>query len=98
MMKFKTRLIKESVLDPAAATTNEFCTIVKVYPWTPDGKCEKLSIIFKRDDRFFKVNDTRTGSHFTSFQYESRDWDDEIECEEYEEIEMVKRVWRKKHA
>lgn len=97
-MKFKTRLIKEHVLDPACATANEFCTIVKVYPWVTDAKCETLSIIFKHNDRFFKVSDRRTGSHFTSFQYESRDWDDEIECEEYEEIEMVKRIWRKKHA
>lgn len=93
-MKFKTSLIREHILQ--GNPEDSPFKIIKTSSWTAEGKYETCSFIFKHEDKFFRVYESRSGSYFTEYHYESQDWDDEIDCEEVEEIEIVKKTWKVK--
>ena len=69
-------------------------SIVEVGDWIDDGKYSSQSTIFKADDgNFYQLNNSRSGSYFSDYYYDSDDWGDEVECTQVRQVEVVKTVW-----
>jgi hypothetical protein len=88
-MKFKSEDIKE-LLDEEDVEGFE---LVEMGDWVSEGKYECSTSIFKFQDKFYLITDSRTGSHYTDWYYESSDWGDEIECTEVVPKEITKIKW-----
>ena len=90
-MKFK----KEDLL---SITEDEYpvgFTAVEEGDWVCDGKYERQEIIFKFNDKFYALWQTRTGSYYTDWYYDSDDWDDEEDVGEVEPVEVKTIQWKR---
>lgn len=73
---------------------NEYFEIVECGEWEQDHKLQYKDTIFKFGNGFYRLVSGRSGSPFTDWYYESEDWGSIVECNEVEEVEVVKRVWK----
>ena len=67
--------------------------IVEEGDWIQDGKYQYKTTVFQKDDKFYSLTVSRSGSPFTDWYYEWEDTD-EFECYEVEKVEITKYVWK----
>lgn len=93
-MKFKNKWLKEFLNeDQSDDNPLEF---VDQNDWEGSGKYQTKEVIFKYEGKFYMICDSRTGSYYSDYCYDSEDWenDDEQECKEVEKIEVIMYEWR----
>lgn len=71
--------------------TEEF-EIVEEADWEDEGKYQYGAVIFKKDNRFYSLDASRTGSYFTDWHYSWED-EEEFDCYEVEKKEITKTIW-----
>jgi exonuclease SbcC len=91
-MKFKTEWLLPLINEDGDTPLE----LVEDGDWEDDGKYQYRDVIFKYDDKFYRVTDSRSGSYFSDYYYGHEDWGDEIECPEVEKIEVVTHEWKSK--
>lgn len=93
-MKFKYEDLKDSILCGADWPEKDL-HLVEEGEWTQDDKYQSRDIIFKHQDKFYIIYESRSGSPFTDWHYEdhSVDKDGLIECDEVFKTEVVTNVW-----
>lgn len=93
-MKFKNRYLKELFSeDMSDENPLEF---IEDGGWRGNGgKYENRELIFKFEEKFYSVCDSRSGSYFTSYYHESDDWrnDGEQDCNEVEKTVVTTYKW-----
>jgi hypothetical protein len=62
-------------------------------PWISKGKYETCSYIVEHEGKFYTVTDSRSGSPFSYYKYESREWEEDVEFVEVERREKVVKYW-----
>lgn len=62
--------------------------------WIDDGKYSHKTMIFKKDDKYWAISDSRSGSYFTDYYYSSEDGTGHLEAVEVEKIEVIKTEWK----
>jgi len=67
--------------------------IIKRGDWVSGGKYETKTTIFKKDDKFYRILRSRSGSHFTEYVYDS-EYQDEFECTQVEPVEVTVTEWK----
>lgn len=61
--------------------------------WEDNGKYSNAYYVFKFEDKYYGISDSRTGSYYTDYYYHSEDWSPEEECEEVKKIEKITHEW-----
>lgn len=74
--------------------TDEF-KIVEDGDWVDDGKYSHREVIFSKENKFYSLSVSRSGSYYTDYYY---DWEDtdKFECPEVEAVEKTVTVWKAK--
>ena len=93
-MKFKSSIIKESVLD-GCDYKEEGIEFIEESGWEDDGKYSNNTYVFKYDGKYYCVYDSKTGSYYTDYYFGSENWGAEIECHEVESYEVIVKKWRR---
>lgn len=62
--------------------------------WVQEHKYQYKEIIFKFEDKFYSLSESRGGSYHTDWYYESEDWGKEVEVTEVEPVEIKTVDWR----
>jgi hypothetical protein len=95
-MKFPKDALREAMWDGESYSL-EGLKLVDSTGWKAVHKGEACDFIFSYEGKFYRVTDRRTGSDFIEWCYDSRwYWDDEVECEEVEKIEVITYKWVQK--
>lgn len=94
-MKFKKEHLRDAVLNGVVGETDHGITLIEEGQWASEGKYERAAYIFQFEGKFYRVKDSRTGSYFTDYFYESGGWRDEVECEEVEKVEVISHQWKR---
>lgn len=68
--------------------------VIEAGEWTQDCKYQLKDWIFRYEGRFYQLTDSRSGSPFTDWYYDSDDWAAEIEVPEVEEVEVKITQWK----
>ncbi len=89
-MKFKSSAIIALLNEDCEDKRIEF---VEETPWEDDGKYSSQEVIFKFEDKFYKVINSRSGSYFTGYNYDYDYWKEEIECPEVKKVAKTVYVW-----
>jgi len=89
-MKFTKDIIKD--LFWGEVPSNEY-EIVSEGEWTHSGGSddEYKSVIFKFQNKFYEISNTRSGSPWTDWYYGK--WDNEVDCDEVELVEKITYEW-----
>jgi len=90
-MKFK----KEDLL---SITEDEYpvgFTAVEEGDWVQVYKQQLKEIVFKYQDHFYSLTESRTGSPFTDWYYDSEYWPDEVDLVEVVPVEKIIKVWER---
>lgn len=93
-MKFKNKWLKE-ILDGDESVDNPL-KYVEDTGWIGDGgKYEYREIIFMFEGKNYLVSESRSGSYYSDYYYETEDWSDdgEQECDEVEKVPVTKYEW-----
>lgn len=64
--------------------------------WQDDGKYSSIEYIFEYNGKFYSIDNYKTGSYYTDYTFGHESWEDEIECEEVEKVEVITYKWRTK--
>lgn len=91
-MKFKKQILIEMMFDDCA----DGFEIVDSGQWTSDIKYQHRSVVFKFEDKFYRVHDSRSGSYHSDYYYEHEDWPAEKEVEEVVATTKTITVWETK--
>lgn len=89
-MKFK----KEDMLRLTEEDPSEGFEIVEEDEWTQDHKHQLKDWIFKYEGKFYQLTESRSGSPFTDWYYDSDDWGSQVEVEEVEPVEVKITKWK----
>jgi hypothetical protein len=95
VVKFSREILHE-VMDLSAGESENGFTLVEQGEWVSDGKYDLCHWIFQHDNKFYQINDSRTGSYYSDYYHESEDWDDLVECSEVEKVEVIRHEWKPK--
>ena len=91
----KTRkFAKDLMLAITEEDTPEGFEIVEEGEWIQDYKYQCREIVFKFEDKHYSLVESRSGSAFTDWYYNSEDWNDEVEVTEVEPVEVIEVGWR----
>lgn len=85
------RLIEEGV--PAVGFE-----IIEEGEWRQDHKCQFKDWIFEHEGKFYQLTESRSGSPFTDWYYDSDDWPKEVEVPEVKPVEVITTQWRRVNA
>lgn len=88
-MKFK----KEDLIAITEDDAPDGFEIIEEGDWISEGKYECREIIFKFEEKFYSLNESRSGSHYTDWYYCSEDWDDYEDCAEVKPVEKTIIKW-----
>lgn len=88
-MKFKSDVIRELLSEEEY----EGFELVEQGDWISEGKYESQECVFKFEDKFYAITDSRSGRHYTDWYYDSDDWDEFVECTEVKSVEVMKFTW-----
>ena len=91
-MKFNSSILKESILEECSYE-EEGIEFVESSGWRDDGKYSHNEYIFKFQDKYYLVLNSKTGSYYSEYYYNSEDWSEEIECPEVEKKEKITHEW-----
>lgn len=93
-MKFKAEHLKEILCESSVDEAG--LTFVEATEWEQDYKYQNRLVVFKHEDKFYGIWESRSGSPFTEWHYDNEDWlDDEmIDVDEVEKVEIVTYEWR----
>jgi hypothetical protein len=94
-MKFKNKWLKE-IIDECDGDDNPL-EYVEDTGWIGDGgKYEYKEIIFKFENKYYLISESRSGSYYSDYYYESEDWDNNSEqnCDEVEKVAVTKYEWK----
>jgi hypothetical protein len=91
-MKFKKQILKDSVLD-GCNYKEEGIEFIEMSGWEDEGKYSFQTYIFKHNNKYYSISDSRSGSYFSDYNYDSEYWDDEVECDEVEKKEKITYEW-----
>jgi hypothetical protein len=63
--------------------------------WEQDGKYQNQETIFKHNDKYYTISQTRSGSPFSEWHYEDIEIDEDgnVYCEEVFLMEHIKQYW-----
>lgn len=89
-MKFK----KEEMV---SITEDEYpagFTAVEEGDWVQDYKYQHRETIFKFQDKFYSLNESRSGSPFTDWNYDSEYWPEELEVPEVVLEKVLCTKWK----
>ena len=67
---------------------------VEATEWVADYKFQNRQVIFKYDGKYYAIEESRSGSPFSEYHYDSEYWSNEVECDEVEKVEIVTYEWR----
>ena len=56
-------------------------------------KLEEMTVIFQFGNRYYEISNTRSGSPFSDWWYESNDWKGEQEVTEVKKVEKLTYEW-----
>ena len=91
-MKFNASIIRDLIIDDC---TDEKFEWIEESGWEDEGKYSYKDMIFKFEDKFYRVNISRSGSYFSDYYYSYEDWGKEIECNEVEKQSVTIEKWVK---
>ena len=94
-MKVKITISAETADDIMFDTLEEKdgIKVVKRGDWISDGKCDIRVSIFEKDEKFYQIVRSRSGSYFTEYTFDS-EYQDNFECTEVEQVEEMQLVWK----
>jgi hypothetical protein len=94
-MKFPKEVLTE-LLDLSEGDSEGDLTLVDEGDWRDEGKYSFKDYVFRHDPtgKHFQVSDSRTGSYYSDYFYESTDWPEFVECHEVERVEVKTFVWK----
>jgi len=81
--------VKEIVFEDYDENTLE---VVEDNDWIDDGKYSFKDIIFKKGNKFYRLEVSRSGDYYSDYYYCWED-EDEFECNEVEKKEVVVTKW-----
>lgn len=67
--------------------------IVEQGEWIDDGKYSFQEIVFEMDGKTYEICNSRSGSYFSDYYYDSEDWGDEVVVTEVRKIEVMQTKW-----
>ncbi|KFZ25839.1 MAG: hypothetical protein KQ78_01795 [Candidatus Izimaplasma bacterium HR2] len=91
-MLFKKEILTEIECQILDKDCNGF-TLIDEGEWVQSGKYQYKTIIFKFEGKYYMLQDTRSGSPFTDWYYDSDNWSDEVNCMEVYPKEVTITVW-----
>jgi hypothetical protein len=64
--------------------------------WVADGKYQSRSIIFRHKDKYYRINESRSGSPFSEYHYEEQEVDKDgyVFCEQVFPTEVIVKEWK----
>jgi len=70
-------------------------TIIEIGEWMDEGKWFNKRNIFRDDstDKVYALLSSRSGSYFTTWEYDSESWEDEVEVQEVTKKEVMTVEW-----
>lgn len=91
-MKFKKEILNEIMYLTLNEDYNGFI-LIDEGEWVQDGKYQYKTIIFKFKEKYYMLSDTRSGSPFTDWCYDSDNWSDEVDCMEVKSKKITTTIW-----
>lgn len=88
-MKFNSEDVKELLSDGEVPGLK----LIKEGDWISEGKYQTQTCIFECGGKYYRVWDSRSGSAYTSWYYDSDDWGTWIDCEEVKSVEVTVTKW-----
>lgn len=89
-MKFK----KEDMLRLIEEDPSEGFEIVEEGGWTQNNRYQLKDWVFTYAGKFYRLIESRSGSPFTDWYYDSDDWGSQVEVEEVEPVEVKITKWK----
>lgn len=89
-MKFR----KEDLLLILEEDPPEGFEIVEEDAWVQDGKYQYKDTIFSYQGKYYELTESRSGSPFTDWEYDSEYWPDEKEVPEVEKVPTTIYQWK----
>lgn len=93
-MKIEREVAQELMYCSKGEQYNDY-EVVEDGDWISEGKYEYKEIVFKFEGKYYRLSDSRSGSYFTDYHYESEDWDDEVEVETVVPKKVTTTKWVK---
>lgn len=93
-MKFKNKWLKE-IIGEDSSKDNPL-EYVEDTGWVGDGgKYETKETVFKHNGKHYAIYESRSGSYYSDYWYDSDDWSDdgEQDCAEVEKVAITKYEW-----
>ena len=90
------KFLKEDLKELTWGNEPEGFKLVHTNDWTQDHKYQPTSWIFEFENKLYGFNDYRSGSYHTDWYYSSDDWENEVDCKEFEEYEVTTKKYREK--
>lgn len=93
-MKFNNKWLKE-IIDEEENADNPLKHVEDTGWFEDGGKYEYRDTVFKFDGKHYLVSESRSGSYYSDYYYESEDWSDdgEQDCAEVEMVAVTKHEW-----
>lgn len=91
-MKFKKDLLSD-LIDGRPGGSIENVTLIECNSWRSDGKYDLRNSIVEFENKFYIINESRSGSYHTDYHYERDDWPQEVELSEVKKVEVTTHKW-----
>lgn len=95
-MEFSRYTLLDLMYDAKRGESVNGLELVEDTGWYSGGKYEQREWIFKFEDHYYEVCDSREGSYHTDYYTYSCDFPEEVECDEVFPKEVTKIVWVRK--
>lgn len=89
-MKFK----KEDMISITKDDAPIGFEVVEEGDWSQNNKYQLKDWIFEYEGKFYQLTESRSGSPFTDWYYDSDDWGSQVEVEEVEPVEVKITKWK----
>lgn len=89
------KIKKEILLDLLNYEESEGFEIEDEGNWVNRSKYDYNETIISYNDKFYLIEQSRSGSYHTDYYYDREDWSDEVECPEVIKTRVTKTVWKK---
>lgn len=94
-MKFKKETLLELTSEGVGVEVDGLLVVFQG-KWRDDGKYSRQQTVFSCEGKHYQVWESRSGSYFSDYYYDSENWPEEVECDEVEPVEVTVTEWRKK--
>lgn len=89
-MKFS----KEDMISITKDDTPIGFEIIEEGDWTQNNRFQLKDWIFEYKGKFYRLTESRSGSPFMDWYYDSDDWPKEVEVPEVKPVEVITTQWR----